>query len=223
MPAIATVLAVSARNVQLQRELREHGVYDGLTGCFNRTHGMQVLDGELKRARRAQTPLSLVMFDLDHFKSVNDRYGHLCGDAVLTAVGKLMRELTRNSDVKCRYGGEEFLVLLPDTPCDGAVHVAESLRREIGKTSVVWNGETVVTTASVGVAVAQVGELDARTLIGRADAALYRAKNEGRNRVCVDQHSAARTADMGTPSNVESFPQPVTKNRRPVGGPPGAS
>ena len=223
MPAIATVLAISARNVQLQRELQEHGVYDGLTGCFNRTHGMQVLDTELKRARRAQTPLSLVMFDLDYFKSVNDRYGHLCGDAVLTAVGKLMRKLMRNSDVKCRYGGEEFLVLLPDTPYDGAVQVAESLRREIGKTSVVWNGETVVTTASVGVAVAQVGELDAHTLIGRADAALYRAKNEGRNRVCVDQHSAAPTADMSTPSNVESFRKPVTKNRRPADAPPGAS
>ena len=99
MPAIATLLAVSARNLQLQRELQEHGVYDGLTGCFNRTHGMKVLKAELGRAQRAQTPLSLVMFDLDYFKSVNDRYGHLCGDAVLTALGKRMRELMRNSDI----------------------------------------------------------------------------------------------------------------------------
>ena len=206
MAAVTTILAISARNVQLLREIQEHGVYDGLTGCFNRTHGMQVLDSELQRARRAQTPLSLVMFDLDYFKSVNDRYGHLCGDAVLTAVGKRMRELVRNSDVKCRYGGEEFLVILPDTPHDGAVHVAESLRRELAKASVVWHGETVSTTASVGVAVADVGEVDSRTLIGRADAALYRAKNAGRNRVCVDAGSGT-TADLGQPANVKPFPE----------------
>ena len=223
MAAIATVLAISARNVQLLQEIQEHGVYDGLTGCFNRTHGMKVLDAELQRARRAQAPLSLVMFDLDYFKSVNDRFGHLCGDAVLSAVGKRMRELIRTSDVKCRYGGEEFLVLLPDTPYAGAVQVAESLRREIGRTSVTWNGEAVVTTASVGVAVAQVGELDARTLIGRADTALYQAKNDGRNRVCIDKHSAAPSADTDTPSTVESFPKPVTQTRRQEGGPPNAS
>ena len=142
---------------------------------------MKALDSELQRARRAQTSLSLVIFDLDYFKSVNDRYGHLCGDAVLTAVGKRMRELMRNSDVKCRYGGEEFLILLPDTPFDGAVDVAESLRSELGKITVHWNSETVSTTASVGVAVAQVGEMDARALIGLADAALYRVKSQGRN------------------------------------------
>lgn len=185
---------------------------DGLTGCFNRTHGMKVLDSELQRAGRAQASLSLVIFDLDCFKSVNDRYGHLCGDAVLTAVGKRMRELTRNSDVKCRYGGEEFLILLPDTPFDGAVHVEESLRSELGKITVHWNGESVSTTASVGVAVAQVGELDAR--------ALYRAKNEGRNHVCVEAGSAT-IADLGAPGNVEAFPEPPAGNcRRATATPP---
>ena len=161
------------------------------TGCSMgyRAHGMKVLDAELKRAKRARTSLSVVMFDLDYFKSVNDDYGHLCGDALLTAVGKRMQELLRNSDVKCRYGGEEFLILLPDTPIDGAVHVADVLRQEIGKLSVSWTGETVSTTASVGVAIAGPGELDAKALIGRADAALYRAKHLGRNRVCVDGHA----------------------------------
>ena len=147
---------------------------------------MKVLDAELKRAKRARTFFSVVMFDLDYFKSVNDDYGHLCGDALLTAVGKRMQELLRNSDIKCRYGGEEFLILLPDTPIDGAVHVADVLREEIGKLSVSWTGKTVSTTASVGVAIADSGELDAKALIGRADAALYRAKHLGRNRVCVD-------------------------------------
>ncbi len=120
-----------------------------------------------------------------------------------------MRKLMRNSDVKCRYGGEEFLILLPDSPYDGAVHVAESLRKQIGKTSVLWNGETVSTT--VGVASAQVGELDVRALIGRADAALYRAKNEGRNRVCIEANSAT-TADFGVLGNIEAFPKAPEKN-----------
>ena len=211
--SVAALLAISARNVHLLNEIQEHGVYDGLTGCFNRTHGMKVLDAELQRAVRARAPFSLIMFDLDFFKSVNDRYGHLCGDAMLTAVGKRMRELLRNSDVKCRYGGEEFLVLLPDTPYEGATHVAESLRKELSKTSVVlWNGESVSTTASVGVAVANTGELDARALIGRADSALYRAKHGGRNRVCVDEPETKRTAQI--PSNVQTFPEPSNERRR---------
>jgi diguanylate cyclase (GGDEF)-like protein len=198
----AELVALAARNVQLLREIQEHGVYDGLTGCFNRTHAMKVLDSELQRARRAQTPLSLLMFDLDHFKSINDRYGHLCGDAVLTAVGKRMRDQLRNSDLKCRYGGEEFLVLLPDTPFDGAMHVADTLRRELANSTVMWNGESVSTTASFGVAISHDGELDARSLIGRADAALYRAKNEGRNRVCAEADSKPTFADA---DNVESI------------------
>jgi len=188
--AAAAMLATAARNVQLMHEVQEHGAYDGLTGCFNRTHAMKVLDAELQRARRAGMPLSVVMMDLDHFKGVNDRYGHLCGDAMLTAVGTRMREVLRNSDMKCRYGGEEFLLVLPDTPGDGAAHVAESLRREIAKLQIVWNGEPVSTTASMGVTTAAAGEIDARALIGRADGALYRAKKEGRNRVCVEAETA---------------------------------
>ena len=186
LASVAMVIAMATRNVKLLADIEEHGVLDGLTGCFNRTHGMNVLDAELKRAKRARSSFAVVMFDLDYFKSVNDDHGHLCGDALLTAVGKRMQELLRNSDVKCRYGGEEFLVLLPDTPIDGAVHVADVLRQEIAKLSVLWNGQPVSTTASVGVAVADKGELDARALVGHADAALYRAKHLGRNRVCVD-------------------------------------
>ena len=186
LASIATLIAMAARNVQLLADIEENGVLDGLTGCFNRAHGMKVLDAELKRAKRARTFFSVVMFDLDYFKSVNDDYGHLCGDALLTAVGKRMQELLRNSDIKCRYGGEEFLILLPDTPLDGAVHVANVLREEIGKLSVSWTGKTVSTTASVGVAIADSGELDPKALIGRADAALYRAKHLCRNCVCVD-------------------------------------
>lgn len=109
---------------------------DGLTQCFNRTHGMKLLDAELQRAKRSRTTFSLVMMDLDSAKSVNDEYGHLCGDALLSAVGKKMHELLRNSDVKVRYGGEEFLIMLPDTPLRGAIHVARILNSELGNLSV---------------------------------------------------------------------------------------
>ena len=123
------------------------------------------------------------MFDIDHFKDINDRYGHLCGDAVLAAVGARMREVLRGSDVKCRYGGEEFLVLLPETPIEGAKRVADTLRRELAEMSVPWKDDGLSITASFGVTMAQPSEIDTKALIDRADQALYRAKDQGRN--CV--------------------------------------
>ena len=140
----AALLAISLRNAQLFHDVRENSLRDGLTGCFNRTHALDVIDMELRRARRSRLPVSLIMFDIDHFKEVNDRYGHLCGDAVLAAVGARMREGLRGSDLKCRYGGEEFLVLLPETPLEGAKRVADTLCRELAETPIAWKGETGV-------------------------------------------------------------------------------
>jgi diguanylate cyclase (GGDEF)-like protein len=179
----AALLAISVRTAQLFNDVRENSVRDGLTGCFNRTHTLEVIDTELRRARRSQTPVSLIMFDIDHFKDVNDRFGHLCGDAVLAAVGAKMREVLRGSDLKCRYGGEEFLVLLPETPLEGAKRVADTLRRELSELPIAWKDESLSITASFGVSVAMPAEIDAQAIIGRADAALYRAKDQGRN--CV--------------------------------------
>lgn len=185
LEAAAALLAVSLKNADLFREVREHSLRDPLTGCFTRPHAMDVIDAELRRARRSQLPVSLVMFDLDHFKDVNDRYGHLCGDTVLSTVGKRMRDVLRGSDLKCRYGGEEFLVLLPETPLHGARRVAETLRKEIGDRPIPWAGEALTMTASFGITQALPGEVNIQALIGRADAALYRAKDEGRNCVRV--------------------------------------
>ena len=179
----AALLAISVRNAQLFHEVRENSLRDGLTGCFNRTHALEVIDMELRRARRSQTPVSLIMFDIDHFKDVNDRFGHLCGDVVLAAVGAKMRVVLRGSDLKCRYGGEEFLVLLPETPLEGAKRVADTLRRELSELPITWKDESLSVTASFGVSVAMPAEIDAQAIIGRADAALYRAKDQGRN--CV--------------------------------------
>jgi diguanylate cyclase (GGDEF)-like protein len=184
------LLAISLRNAQLFHEVRENSLRDGLTGCFNRTHALAVIEMELRRARRSRLPVSLIMLDIDHFKGVNDRHGHLCGDAVLAAVGARMREVLRGSDLKCRYGGEEFLVLLPETPLAGAKRVAETLCRDLAEMVISWKDETVSITASLGVAVAHPAEFDTPALIGRADAALYRAKNQGRNCVCLSMETA---------------------------------
>jgi diguanylate cyclase (GGDEF)-like protein len=123
------------------------------------------------------------MLDLDHFKKINDRFGHLCGDAVLAHVGQRMKAVLRGSDTKCRYGGEEFLVVLPDTPLAGARRVAELLRNDLEQHPVRWNEQTVIVTASFGIAEMTAADDTTNVLIGRADAALYRAKQDGRN--CV--------------------------------------
>lgn len=184
--AAATLLGIAIRNAQLFREVRENSVRDGLTGCFNRTHALELIDVELRRARRSHAPLSLIMFDIDHFKDINDRYGHLCGDAVLASVGVVMRDQLRGSDLKCRYGGEEFVALLPETPLEGAKQVAESLRRALNDLRIDWKTERVQVTASFGLTAALPAELDLNAFLGRADAALYRAKEDGRNCVRVD-------------------------------------
>ena len=199
--AAAALLAVSVKNAQLFREVKENSVRDALTGCFTRGHALDVIDAELRRARRSQMPVSMIMFDLDHFKDVNDRHGHLCGDAVLSAVGKRMKEVLRGSDLKCRYGGEEFLVLLPETPLHGARRVAETLRKEIADRPVPWAGDALTITASFGLAQALPGEVNVQAVIARADQALYRAKDDGRNCVRIAAETAAQIADDSTRQN----------------------
>jgi diguanylate cyclase (GGDEF)-like protein len=199
--AAAALLAVSIKNAQLFREVKDNSVKDTLTGCFTRTHAIDMIDAELRRARRSQTPVSMIMFDLDHFKDVNDRYGHLCGDAVLSAVGKRMKEVLRGSDLKCRYGGEEFLVLLPETPLHGARRVAETLRREIAERPVPWSGEGLTVTASFGLAQTMPGEVNVQAVIARADQALYRAKDDGRNCVRIAAETATLISDETTRHN----------------------
>jgi len=189
--ASAPLLALAIRHARQARELRENSVRDALTGCFTRSHAIEVIDAELRRARRSQAPVSVVMFDIDRLKDVNDRHGHLGGDAVLAVIGKRMREVLRGSDLKCRYAGEQFLVLLPETPLAGAKRVAETLRREVADRPVAWAGENLRVTASFGIAQALPSEVNVQALVGRADHALYRAKEEGGN--CV------RIADAALP------------------------
>lgn len=183
--AAVALLGISIRNIQLLTETRENSVRDQLTGCFNRAYAVETLATELQRSRRTGRPLSIIMFDVDRLKKINDSHGHLSGDALLAAVAKQCVSILRASDIKCRWGGDEFLIVLPDTPLSGAEHAGGSLTREVEMLRVTTPSGIVSPTISVGVAVAEDCEIDPMALVARADTALYKAKHSGRNRFVV--------------------------------------
>jgi two-component system cell cycle response regulator len=156
---------------------------DGLTQVFNRRYFEDAIEREFSRSRRYARPLSLVLIDIDHFKKINDRYGHLAGDAVLKEVASTIRSRTRWEDVLARYGGEEFALLLPEIDLKGAAHLAEKVRKLVEKHTFTFDGETIPVTLSAGAAtVLKKGEQSVE-LIRRSDEKLYEAKSSGRNRV----------------------------------------
>ncbi len=183
--AAVALLSSAVRNIQLLEQTRENSVRDPLTTCFNRAYALETLATELQRAKRSGDPLSVMMFDVDKFKRLNDEHGHLAGDAVLAAVAAQLNCTLRAGDVKCRWGGDEFLIVLPDTPLAGATQAGASITREIGQLRVETPSGVLTPTISVGVAIAEPGESDPMAIIGRADEALYKAKQSGRNRFVV--------------------------------------
>jgi len=194
LAAIASILARALKTSDAFETMREASIVDPLTGCLLRPEGIHRLDAELRRAARSNRPVALLLLDLDHFKGVNDRYGHNCGDAVLSAMGRIMMRTLRASDLRCRWGGEEFLVALPESSLGAARRVAEALRQRMSEMRITCGTAQVMTTASIGVALARPGELDLKRLISRADAALYQAKHAGRNCVRVAQEDGRKTA-----------------------------
>jgi diguanylate cyclase (GGDEF)-like protein len=186
-------LRLHLRIKRLQDELREknhmlarESMIDGVTGLRTRRYVTEVLAIEVLRARRYRLPLAVLMADLDHFKRVNDRFGHPTGDAVLRFVSELLRRSLRASDVAGRFGGEEFLVILPQTDRDGAVTLAERWRQTLEEGSLhLPGGKRVRATVSVGVATFDARFERAEDLVRAADEALYAAKGAGRNRVEV--------------------------------------
>ena len=165
-------------------QAEEQSRRDALTGLFNRRHFQDILAVELERARRAPSPTSLILMDVDKFKGINDTHGHATGDRVLRRVAEQIGLGLRRPDVACRYGGEEFTVLLPGSDSRSAENVAERLRSHVEDITATALGEPVSVTISLGVATIPAGERwDADTLIDRADQALYAAKKAGRNRV----------------------------------------
>ena len=170
-----------------QNELATLATRDSLTGLLNRPEMLRLADAELARARRYQHDTSLLLIDLDHFKRVNDEHGHPAGDAVLAATAQALQHAVRQSDVLARLGGEEFMVLLPQTGREAAGHLADKLRRQLAGHPMACGGQHLSVTCSVGVAtVTGVSGEDFQSLYHRCDKALYRAKAAGRNRVEVD-------------------------------------
>ena len=181
--AVSGVLARALKTSDAFEAMREATLVDPLTVFATRAEGLRRFEAELRRAERSKSSLAVMMLDLDHFKGINDRYGHNTGDAMLSAVGETLLGTLRASDIRCRWGGEEFLVVLPESTIDRARAAAESLRQRIANAAAHAGSHTVRTTTSIGITIARPGETDISRLLGRADAALYQAKSEGRNRI----------------------------------------
>jgi len=173
------------------KRLQELSRTDPLTGFFNFRHLQTILSTEMERTRRSGLPTGLLMVDLDHFKRVNDTFGHEVGNKVLKWITKIMLENLRRIDIPCRFGGEEFAIILPVTRLPQAVHAAERLRRAMEKSPAVVEDKNLQVTASFGVDVYRGRiNLSPDAFIERADRYLLDAKTEGRNRVCYDREKA---------------------------------
>ena len=178
--SLGLILMISQRH---QLELDRQASYDGLTGSLNRRAFERVAESEWSRAVRHDLPLSVLVLDLDRFKALNDTHGHDAGDLWLKSFADLCRGLLRREDLLCRYGGEEFLALLPQTSGEAAMQVAERIRRSVEGMRIAHNGTDIAVTVSIGVATWNETVTDLKTMIAAADRALYRAKAAGRNRV----------------------------------------
>ncbi len=184
--ASAEQLALALANLLLQDTLRSQSIRDPLTGLFNRRYLKVSLERELARASRNTQPLAVLMLDLDHFKRFNDRYGHDAGDALLMRFARVLREAMRGDDIVCRYGGEEFTVIMPAADAEAARTYAERIRIAVSEIALVHREQTITdVTSSIGIATFPLDSSNGEELLRRADTALYRAKRDGRNRTVV--------------------------------------
>ena len=187
-------IALALANLNLRETLRNQSIRDALTGLLNRRYLDESLDREIRRASRKARSVGAIMMDLDHFKSVNDTFGHDAGDTVLREMGNFLQQNTRKEDIACRYGGEEFLIILTDTTLDGLQQRAEHLRTAVKTLHVTHRGQLLnALTMSVGVASFPEHASTAETLLRAADSALYRAKHEGRDRVVLASVALAQS------------------------------
>ena len=190
---LAELASLSIASLNLRAKLERQSIRDGLTGLFNR-HFMEIaLERELHRATREKTSLAMLMLDVDHFKLLNDTYGHEAGDVVLREVATTLQKSLRDEDVICRYGGEEFVVIMPDASEEVAVRRAELIRSSVAEIRMHFRGELLGSvTISIGIAMYPEVAKDSSTLLRLADGALYRAKNSGRNKVVLEDALALK-------------------------------
>jgi len=181
MRTVSDQVSVAVKHARLFHETQQQALTDGLTGCVNRRSFEMQLERDLHLATRMRQPVSLIMLDIDHFKSVNDTHGHDAGDTALRVIADALRQELRGVDTAARYGGEEFAIILPQAGLEGALVVAERLRARVESTEV--PGVRPIT-ASLGVATFPAHASSRDLLVTTADRALYRAKHTGRNRVC---------------------------------------
>jgi diguanylate cyclase (GGDEF)-like protein len=196
----ATLLADITQQAHLREELRVHAETDPLTGVANRRLFLETLQQECRNTVHRGSSLSLLLIDLDHFKSINDRFGHPAGDAVLSVVAERLQSCLRSEDLLARYGGEEFSILLPATTPEEALLCAERIRTAIASSPVAIDGVQLPLTASIGVSTLQCGSTDLTLLLKQADLALYRAKAEGRNRVEMATPASGSQEHSPTPA-----------------------
>jgi diguanylate cyclase (GGDEF)-like protein/PAS domain S-box-containing protein len=184
--AVADQIAMALANLRLRETLRNMAIRDPLTGLFNRRYMEESLERELKRAIRRKTTVGVIMFDIDFFKDFNDVYGHDGGDALLRELGSFLQTRTRGEDIACRYGGEEFVYVLPEASLEDTQHRAEQLRLDAKQIKVYHLGRSLNNISiSLGVSAFPEHGLTAEAILKTADTALYRAKNDGRDRVVV--------------------------------------
>ncbi len=183
---LADAIGLSLANLRLRERLRQQSIVDVLTGLFNRRYMEETLEREVRRCARAHQPLSVMMMDLDHFKEFNDRHGHAAGDILLSELGVFLRSHVRLEDVACRYGGEEFTLIFPDSSLESTAQRADLIRLGIESLRVEYGGGVIgPVTISIGVAAFPEHGIDGAEVLRCADEALYRAKREGRNRIAV--------------------------------------
>tara|TARA_B100001167_G_scaffold188981_1_gene153053 strand:- start:729 stop:1502 length:774 start_codon:yes stop_codon:yes gene_type:complete len=182
---LSEFIAMSISNAVLYEQANKLAVTDGLTGISNRQSVEKSLQIEFERSKRYNSPLSLILLDVDHFKDVNDTYGHQKGDEILIAFASLLKKACRANDIAARYGGEEFVMVLPQSNAQGAFKIAERVREEIMKISFTGNESNFAVTVSCGVAEFNKDYESINKLIAAVDQALYEAKNGGRNRTIL--------------------------------------
>ena len=170
---------------QLEEELQRQATTDGLTGISNRRNFLELMKGEIKRAIRLGHPLAIAMIDIDHFKLLNDTYGHAAGDHALLEFVRVCQKSIRDIDVLARFGGDEFVMLLPDATCDQAADVLERVRRELATHPLELEGQLASMTISVGITNIAADNESVDAILSRSDVALYQAKEQGRNRISI--------------------------------------